>query len=292
MEEKLYQLIADRSPWLLKNNIVPKSIYKFLKKFLRFDETVKVGDHIQDMTGAEAFNWLGEEYTSNCEIEGLENIPQDGKALLVSNHPMGAADAIALYSQIYKARKDVFFFANELFIYLLGSFNNVMAPVVWNDQKEIHSATKLTFIRLKKFFEDNRIGIIFPSGRLSKLTLFGIWDRPWEKTPVKLAEKYNFPLIPVFIEGRNSWFFYFASKVNKQLRDVSQLNELLNKRNKKIKIIIGTPVMREDLSKSNKKATLQLRYLSESLRKFAPFKLNRFIYFSNKKIKERENKAA
>ena len=205
---------------------------------------------------------------------------------------MGAADAIALYSQIYKARKDVFFFANELFIYLLGSFNNVMAPVVWNDQKEIHSATKLTFIRLKKFFEDNRIGIIFPSGRLSKLTLFGIWDRPWEKTPVKLAEKYNFPLIPVFIEGRNSWFFYFASKVNKQLRDVSQLNELLNKRNKKIKIIIGTPVMREDLSKSNKKATLQLRYLSESLRKFAPFKLNRFIYFSNKKINERENKAA
>ena len=292
MEEKLYQLITERSPWLLKNNIVPKTIYKFLKKFLRFDETVKVGDHIQDMTGAEAFNWLGKEYTSNCEIEGLENIPQDGKALLVSNHPMGAADAIALYSQIYNARKDFFFFANELFLYLLGSFHTVMAPVVWNDQKEIHSATKLTFIRLKKFFEDNRIGIIFPSGRLSKLTLFGIWDRPWEKTPVKLAEKYNFPLIPVFIEGRNSWFFYFASKVNKQLRDVSQLNELLNKRNKKRKIIIGTPVMREDLSKSNKKATLQLRYLSESLRKFAPFKLNRFIYFSNKKINERENKAA
>ena len=277
MEEKLYQLIAERSPWLLKNNIVPKSIYKFLKKFLRFDETVKVGDHIQDMTGAEAFNWLGEEYTSNCEIEGLENIPQDGKALLVSNHPMGAADAIALYSQIYKARKDVFFFANELFIYLLGSFNNVMAPVVWNDQKEIHSATKLTFIRLKKFFEDNRIGIIFPSGRLSKLTLFGIWDRPWEKTPVKLAEKYNFPLIPVFIEGRNSWFFYFASKVNKQLRDVSQLNELFNKKEKNISIKIGKPIDVNSLNENSDIAIEQLRYKSESLREKSILKLNRYI---------------
>ena len=292
MEEKLHQLISSRSPWLLKDNPFSNLIYKFLKNFLRFDETVKVGNHIQDMSGAEAFNWLGEEYTSNCVIEGLENIPKNGKALLVSNHPMGAADAIALYSQIYKARKDVFFFANELFIYLLGSFNNVMAPVVWNDQREIHSATKLTFIRLKKFFEDNRIGIIFPSGRLSKLTLFGIWDRSWEKTPVKLAEKYNMPLLPVFIEGRNSWFFYFASKVSKQLRDVSQLNELLNKRNKKIKIVIGNPVMRDQLNKNNQKATIQLRYISESLRKFAPFKLNRLIYLSNSKMKEAKNEAA
>ena len=292
MEEKLHQLISSRSPWLLKDNPFSNLIYKFLKNFLRFDETVKVGNHIQDMSGAEAFNWLGEEYTSNCVIEGLENIPKNGKALLVSNHPMGAADAIALYSQIYKTRKDVFFFANELFIYLLGSFNNVMAPVVWNDQREIHSATKLTFIRLKKFFEDNRIGIIFPSGRLSKLTLFGIWDRSWEKTPVKLAEKYNMPLLPVFIEGRNSWFFYFASKVSKQLRDVSQLKELLNKRNKKIKIVIGNPVMREQLNKNNQKAIIQLRYISESLRKFAPFKLNRLIYLSNSKMKEAKNEAA
>ena len=292
MEEKLHQLISSRSPWLLKDNPFSNLIYKFLKNFLRFDETVKVGNHIQDMSGAEAFNWLGEEYTSNCVIEGLENIPKNGKALLVSNHPMGAADAIALYSQIYKARKDVFFFANELFIYLLGSFNNVMAPVVWNDQREIHSATKLTFIRLKKFFEDNRIGFIFPSGRLSKLTLFGIWDRSWEKTPVKLAEKYNMPLLPVFIEGRNSWFFYFASKVSKQLRDVSQLKELLNKRNKKIKIVIGNPVMRDQLNKNNQKATIQLRYISESLRKFAPFKLNRLIYLSNSKMKEAKNEAA
>ena len=37
------------------------------------------------------------------------------------NHPMGAADAIALYSQLYKVREDIFFFANELFVYLLGS---------------------------------------------------------------------------------------------------------------------------------------------------------------------------
>ena len=277
MEEKINQLVQDRAPWLLNGSLLSKTIYRFLKKFLKFDETIYVGDHIQEMTGAEAFNWLGSEYTSNCEIEGLENIPKDGKCLLVANHPMGAADAVSLYHQIYKVREDVFFFANELFVYLLGSFKDVMAPVVWNKEKEIHSATKITLERLQTFFGDERIGIIFPSGRLSKLTLLGIWDRPWEKTPITLAKKYDFPVIPVYIHAKNSWFFYFASYANKQLRDVSQLNELLNKRKYKFTIKIGKPIKHTDLSSHNDIAIQQLRYKSESLKR-GFFKLKRFLY--------------
>ena len=277
MEEKINQLVQERAPWLVNGSFLSKTIYTFLKKFLKFGETIYVGDHIQGMSGAEAFNWLGSEYTSNCEIEGLENIPKDGKCLLVANHPMGAADAVSLYHQIYKVRKDVFFFANELFVYLLGSFKDVMAPVVWNKEKEIHSATKVTLERLNTFFGDERIGIIFPSGRLSKLTLLGIWDRPWEKTPITLAKKYNFPVVPVYIDAKNSWFFYFASYANKQLRDVSQLNELLNKKEYKFTIKIGKPIKQSDLSSHNDIAIQQLRYKSESLKK-GFFKLKRFLY--------------
>jgi putative hemolysin len=263
MEEKINQLVQDRAPWLLNGSFLSKTIYSFLKKFLKFGETIYVGDHIQGMTGAEAFNWLGSEYTSNCEIEGLENIPKDGKCLLVANHPMGAADAVSLYHQIFKVREDVFFFANELFVYLLGSFKDVMAPVVWNKEKEIHSATKVTLERLNTFFGDERIG--------------GIWDRPWEKTPITLAKKYNFPVVPVYIDAKNSWFFYFASYANKQLRDVSQLNELLNKKEYKFTIKIGKPIKHTDLSSHNDIAIQQLRYKSESLKK-GFFKLKRFLY--------------
>lgn len=277
MEEKINQLVQERAPWLVNGSFLSKTIYTFLKKFLKFSETIYVGDHIQGMTGAEAFNWLGSEYTSNCEIEGLENIPKDGKCLLVANHPMGAADAVSLYHQIYKVREDVFFFANELFVYLLGSFKDVMAPVVWNKEKEIHSATKVTLERLNTFFGNERIGIIFPSGRLSKLTLFGVWDRSWEKTPITLAKKYDFPVIPVYIDAKNSWFFYFASYVNKQLRDVSQLNELLNKKEYTFTIKIGKPIKHTDLSSHNDIAIQQLRYKSESLKK-GLFKLKRFLY--------------
>ena len=281
MEEKIHQLISERNPLLLKDTLLSKSVYKVLKKYLKFNETVFVGEHIQSMSGQEAFNWLGSEYTSNCSVEGLENIPRDGRFLIVSNHPMGAADAIALYHQIYPVRNDLFFFANELFVYLLGAFHDLLAPVVWNKEKETHSANKVTLERLAVFFGDNRAGIIFPSGRLSKLTMFGLWDRPWEKTPIALAKKYNFPLIPVYVEGKNSWFFYFASYLNKQLRDVSQLNELFNKRDVKMSIKIGKPVNVSSLSDNNDIAINQLRYKSESLRKKGFLKLNRSIYLRN-----------
>ena len=181
---------------------------------------------------------------------------------------MGPADAIAIYHQTYKVRKDIFFFANELFIYLVGSFENIFAPVVWDKEKEVHTASKKTYRNIKSFFLDNRIGIIFPSGRLSKLTFFGIKDREWEKTPIIIAERHDCLLVPVFIQARNSWFFYFASYVSKQLRDISQLNELFNKKKKKIKIIIGKPVLRSDLPEEREDAIKELRNLSESLKKF------------------------
>ncbi len=281
MEKKIHNLIKDRGPWFLKDTFLSKLVYKLLAKYLRIDETIYAGDFIQDMSGPEAFNWLGENYTANCEVVGIENIPSSGKCLIVSNHPMGAADAIALYHKIYPVRNDLFFFANELFVYLLGAFHDLLAPVVWNKEKETHSANKVTLERLSVFFGDGRPGIIFPSGRLSKLTFLGLWDRPWEKTPIALAKKYNFPLIPVYVEGRNSWFFYFASYVNKQLRDVSQLNELFNKRDKNISIKIGKPVSVSSLSDNSDIAINQLRYKSESLQKKALLKLNRFIYLRN-----------
>ena len=83
------------------------------------------------------------------------------------------------------------------------------------------------------------------------------------------------------VEGKNSWFFYFASYLNKQLRDVSQLNELFNKRSVKMSIKIGNPVNVSTLSDNNDVAINQLRYMSESLRKKALLKLNRKINLRN-----------
>ena len=70
------------------------------------------------MSGAEAFNWLGSEYTSNCEIEGLENIPKNSKCLLVANHPMGAERYRYIIRYTKYAKMYSFLLMNSLSIYL------------------------------------------------------------------------------------------------------------------------------------------------------------------------------
>ena len=88
------------------------------------------------------------------------------------------------------------------------------------------------------------------------------------KTPIVIAERHDCLLIPVFIKARNSWFFYLASYLSRQLRDISQLNELFNKKNKKIKIIIGKPVLRRDLSEDKNIAITELRNLTDKLKNY------------------------
>ena len=72
----------------------------------------------------------------------------------------------------------------------------------------------------------------------------------------------------MFIKASNSWFFYLASYLSRQLRDISQLNELFNKKNKKIKIIIGKPVLRRDLSEDKNIAITELRNLTDKLKTY------------------------
>ena len=72
----------------------------------------------------------------------------------------------------------------------------------------------------------------------------------------------------MFIKARNSWFFYLASYLSRQLRDISQLNALFNKKNKKIKIIIGKPVLRRDLSEDKNIAITELRNLTDKLKNY------------------------
>ena len=67
MEEKINNLVEQRAPWLAKKNLLSILVFNLLKKLLRFDETIYAGDYIQNMSGADAFNWLGDScllYTS------------------------------------------------------------------------------------------------------------------------------------------------------------------------------------------------------------------------------------
>jgi putative hemolysin len=56
---------------------------------------------------------------------------------------------------------------------------------------------------------------MFPAGEVSsykdgKLMV----DKPWEEGAIKVIRKAQVPVVPIYFHARNSWFFYFLSKIS------------------------------------------------------------------------------
>ena len=266
MNNQLDNLIKERAPIVYKTSVTSKLLRKILKKLFKYEETAQTIKEISNLHYSGIFKLLGEKYTPNITITGLNRIPKEGAALIVANHPMGPAYVIALISKLNAIRKDTYIFANKLFIDLIPPFNECMAPLYWDTKKQIHSASKTTLTNMLSFLNKGMIGIYFPSGRIAKYRLTKTTDYPWHDTPLIISSRYGLKIIPVYIDSKNSLIFYFARSINKYLRDLSQIYELINKKNKHIKINIGTQIDREELNQDNKIAIKELRKIVENLR--------------------------
>jgi len=237
MNKNLDKIIEERAPFMFKDNPFGKAFRLILNKILKYEETKHALEVISVMNSQEAFQWLSETYTPNVVISGKENIPKENSALIVANHPMGPADVISLNGNLNDVRNDIYIFANEIFIDLVAEFKDCIAPLSWDKNKEIHIANKKT---LKKMIT--------------------------HVTPLNIAERYDLKIIPIYINSRNSIIFYLSRLIHKNLRDISQIYELLNKKNRHIKISIGTPIVRKDLNRKNSIAIKELREIVENLR--------------------------
>jgi putative hemolysin len=62
---------------------------------------------------------------------------------------------------------------------------------------------------------DGKSHRMFPAGEVSsykdgKLMV----DKPWEEGAIKVIRKAQVPVVPIYFHARNSWLFYFLSKIS------------------------------------------------------------------------------
>jgi putative hemolysin len=86
--------------------------------------------------------------------------------------------------------------------------------------------------------------LIFPAGEVS--TYYpdsnGVSDRKWMKQAVKFIKKAKVPVVPVYFQGTNSRAFHALGFIHPLLRTAKIPSELLNKKDKLIKVRIGNPI--------------------------------------------------
>lgn len=235
------ELIEERAEGLRRHPWLWRSLKPAIYPLLGYRHAIRMADQIAPLPGLETLQHLSRTLDLRLEVSGLERIPASGLAVVTPNHPSGIADGIAVFDALRRVREDISFFANRDAIRVSPGLADVIVPVEWMETRRSHGRNRETVRHMIEAFRQQRLIVIFPSGRLARPTLGGLVERDWLPSALNLAVKYRAPVTPMHIEGRNSWLYYLFYAIHHELRDMTLFRELLNKRGRTYRIRIGAP---------------------------------------------------
>lgn len=225
-----------------------EGIAKLLMFILGFNKVNDIYSKIGNNSGLDFINSLLEELDIKYDInpEELKRIPQGG-FITVSNHPFGGIDGILLMLLILQQRPDFKVMVNFL-LQKIKPIEDFCLPVnPFENKKSINSSLVGIKSAIKHVKEGHGLGI-FPAGEVSAFNqnLFNVADKQWNDSIMKLIKSAEVPVVPIYFHGSNSNLFHLLGLVHPMLRTVKLPSELLNKKNKTIKIRIGNPISVEE----------------------------------------------
>lgn len=238
MSEKKFidvdKVLGEKTPSLKK--WLPKFILNWLKRKLHEDEINLIMHELKDVYGVN-FNNRGLEMLG-ANIIGINShfIPKEGGIILAANHPLGGLDGMAFVKTIAEVRPDIHFVVNDV----LKNLKNYGDVFIGINKVKTTSATSLRTIE-SVLITDEAVGF-FPAGLVSRKQKGVIMDLDWKKSFVTQAIDHKRQIVPVFIEGQNSRFFYRFANFRKRIgikANVEMLflpDEMFKQRNHTIKV--------------------------------------------------------
>ncbi|HJT97478.1 MAG TPA: lysophospholipid acyltransferase family protein, partial [Rhodanobacteraceae bacterium] len=163
-----------------------------------------------------------------------ENIPVDGRVVIVANHPLGAMDALALIHLVGSVRRDVRILANDVLMQF-DPLSSLLLPLpVFGAGSPLGGAREAY-----RALEREMALIVFPSGEVSRMRATGVRDSAWSPGFARLAMKTGAPVLPVHVAAQNSPVFYGASMLAKPLAAILLAREMFGAVNARIGFNVG-----------------------------------------------------
>jgi len=244
----IIRIIDESKSELLRN--LPRFIKKIIAKIIRQNEINRILGKYPDATGIDFLEVVIKEFNLELEIEGKENLPENGRCFFVANHPMGVIDGLVLTSTVVEKYGSFKAIANEAFLFL-PQLRALMAAV------NVFEPTSREYVRALDDIYNSEISIThFPAGEVSRIYNWKIQDSLWQKSFIKKAISSKRDIVPFYFYDRNSWLFYMIYLVRQLFRIKLNLelillpHEMFRKRNKKIKVKIGKPIQYQMFDRS------------------------------------------
>ena len=213
-----------------KDNFLKKSLFKIAKKIVHEDsinQFLAQNEHLKGFEFVDAvLDFFDFDYTVSSS--DLQNIPTTGKVVIIANHPLGGLDALCLLRLISQVRQDIKIIANDF----LAGFDALNSLIITIDNYKAQQS-KSDIKKIYEALKNEEAVIIFPAGEVSRATPKGIKDPVWSKGFLNFAQNTNAPILPIFLDAKNSKTFYTISVINKTFSTLLLSHEMFNK-NKKL----------------------------------------------------------
>jgi 1-acyl-sn-glycerol-3-phosphate acyltransferase len=235
------QVFASKDAKLLKK--IPRFVIRYLKRIVHQDEINEFLLANKGIEGIEFIRNVVRFMDIKIKTVGLENVPRDGRLIFASNHPLGGVDGICLMQVIHdQIREHPKSLSNDLLMNV-GPLRDFMIGI---NKHGGHSREYVA--EMQRVFEGDDPVIFFAAGLVSRRKFFRIEDVTWKSTFVKKAFLHERDVIPVYISGRVSGFFYRLANLRKLLGiryNIEMLylpNEMFKHRGMTLTIKFGKPI--------------------------------------------------
>jgi putative hemolysin len=221
---------------------LPGFAVRGLEKIIKQDELNYVIEKYKDCEGGDFHRSIMKEFNISLEVEGLENLPENGKCFFLSNHPFGIVDGLILTKTVIEKYGTFKAIGNESFKFVppLRPYIALVNPYGMSPKSYV--------TELEKVYRSDVAITHFPAGIVSRRINGKIQDREWQKSFITRAISCQRDIVPFYFHGRNSNLFYGINIVRRVLGIKTNIElallprELFLKRNKTIRLKIGKPI--------------------------------------------------
>lgn len=232
------RVFAEKNPRLLK--LVPGFFIRYLKRVIHQDELNNTLELYKDKQGLDFIEVVLEEFGVKIIVEGLTNLPVHGRYIIAANHPLGGIDGMALMKVVGSVRKDILLPVNDLLMYL-PNLNPLFIPL------NKHGRNVDNIRLFDEAFASDAAILYFPAGLCSRKLKGKVIDLDWKKTFIAKAKKFKRDIVPVYIEGSNSNFFYGLARwrvklgLKTNIEMLYLVDEMYKQKDKQILLKFGKP---------------------------------------------------
>ncbi|MDK9701059.1 MAG: lysophospholipid acyltransferase family protein [bacterium] len=207
-----------------------------------------------------------------ANAQDIKRVPKTGSLLVVANHPFGMIEGLGLFNVLQQIRPDVKFLANQMLERVPETKDFCIYVDPFSSDSSI--ANNLSGIREAiRWLKEGGVLVVFPAGEVAswQTTTRKVTEPVWQTTVARLQRIAQAPVLPIYIDGKNSFSFHVAGILHPILRTALLPRQFLNKRNQTVRLAIGNVIPNRKLRTYSNDSQMM-----ESLRERTLFLENRF----------------